>query len=99
MQIRSLGTQSVNGVPIINNRQFEGFVTAKDGESIVAAANLTHTESRTLNGYSLLTSAPGLSNRNTQETDDEMLVVLTTHVVSGNPKEGPTVFLPNTMPR
>ena len=99
MQIRSLGTQSVNGVPIINNRQFEGFVTAKDGESIVAAANLTHTESRTLNGYSPLTSAPGLSNRNTQETDDEMLVVLTTHVVSGNPKEGPTVFLPNTMPR
>ena len=73
MQIRSLGTQTVNGVPIINNQEFNGFVSAKDGESIVAAGNLTQSESRTLQGYSLLTSVPGLANRTTQEADDEML--------------------------
>ena len=38
MQIRSLGAQSVNGVPIINNREFNGYVSAKDGQSIIAAA-------------------------------------------------------------
>ncbi len=47
----------------------------------------------------LLTSVPGLANRNTQETDDELLVVLTPHVVIANPEAGPLILLPNTMPR
>ena len=99
MQIRSLGAQSVNGVPIINNREFNGYVTAKDGESIIAAANISLSESRTLQGYSPLTNVPGLANRNTMETDDEMLVVLTPHVVIANPEAGPFIMLPNTMPK
>jgi type II secretory pathway component GspD/PulD (secretin) len=99
MQIRSLGAMSVNGVPIINNREFNGFVTAKDGESIMAAANLNHSESRILQGFSLLTSISGLSKRTNMETDDEMLVVLTPRVVIANPEAGPIIMLPNTMPK
>jgi Flp pilus assembly secretin CpaC len=99
MQIRSLGTQTVNGIPTINNQEFNGFISAKDGESIIAASNLTRSESRTLQGYSLLTSVPGLANRNTQENDDELMIILTPHVVSANPEAGPIVLLPNTMPR
>ncbi len=99
MQIRSLGAMSVNGVPIINNREFNGFISAKDGESIMAAANLNHSESRTLQGFSLLTTISGLAKRETMETDDEMLVVLTPHVVSANPEAGPIIMLPNTMPK
>jgi type II secretory pathway component GspD/PulD (secretin) len=98
MQIRSLGTQTVNGIPTINNQEFNGFISAKDGESIIAASNLTKSEARTLQGYSLLTSVPGLANRSIQETDDELMVVLTTHVVSANPEAGPIILLPNTMP-
>jgi general secretion pathway protein D len=99
MQIRSLGTQTVNGAPVINNQEFNGFISANDGESIIAAGNLTQSESRTLHGYSLLTSVPGLANRNTQATDDELLVILTPRVVSANPEAGPIILLPNTMPR
>ena len=99
MQIRSLGTQTVNGIPTINNQEFNGFISAKDGESIIAASNLTRSESRTLQGYSLLASVPGLANRNTQENDDELMIILTPHVVSANPEAGPIVLLPNTMPR
>jgi type II secretory pathway component GspD/PulD (secretin) len=99
MQIRSLGTQTVNGIPIINNQEFNGVVSAKDGESIIAASNLTQSESRTLQGYSLLTAVPGLSNRNTQVADSELLVVLTPHVVIANPTAGPIILLPNTTPR
>jgi tetratricopeptide (TPR) repeat protein len=99
MQIRSLGTQTVNGVPIINNQEFNGIVSAKNGESVAVAGNLTQSESRILNGYSLLTSIPGLANRNVQEEDDELLVVLTPHVVIANPQAGPPILLPNTMPR
>jgi type II secretory pathway component GspD/PulD (secretin) len=99
MKIRSLGTQTVNGSPVINNQEFNGFISANDGESIIAAGNLTQSESRTLHGYSLLTSVPGLANRNTQATDDELLVILTPRVVSANPEAGPIILLPNTMPR
>ncbi len=99
MQIRSLGSQTVNGVPIINNQEFNGFVSAKNGESVAVAGNLSLSESRILNGYSLLTSIPGLANRNTTEDDDELLIVLTPHVVIANPEAGPSILLPNTMPR
>ena len=99
MQLRSLGTQTVNGIPIINNQEFNGVISANDGESIIAASNLTKSEARTLQGYSVLTSVPGLANRNTQETDDELMVILTPRVVSANPEAGPFIFLPNTMPR
>ena len=44
MNIRSLGAQVVNGIPIINNREFNGYITAVDGESIIAVSNLTRTE-------------------------------------------------------
>ncbi len=99
MQLRSLGAQTVNGIPIINNQEFNGVVSANDGQSIIAASNLTKSEALTLQGYSLLSSVPGLSNRNTQETDDELMVILTPRVVSANPEAGPMIFLPNTMPR
>jgi len=99
MQLRSLGTQTVNGVPIINNREFNGFVSAKNGESVAVAGNLSLSESRILNGYSLLNSIPGLANRTTEENEDELLVVLTPHVVIANPEAGPPILLPNTMPR
>jgi type II secretory pathway component HofQ len=99
MQLRSLGTQTVNGVPIINNQEFNGYVSANDGESIVAASHLTQSESRTLQGYPLLAAIPGLANRNVQEDDDELMIVLTPHVVIANPEAGPNILLPNIMPR
>lgn len=99
MQLRSLGTQSVNGLPIINNTEFNGYVSAKAGESIAAASNLTQSEARTLQGYSFLASVPGLTNRNLQEDDDELMIILTPRVVIPNPEAGPSILLPNTMPR
>jgi len=99
MQLRSLGAQTVNGLPIINNTEFNGYVSAKDGESIAAASNLTQSEARTLQGYSFLASVPGLANRNIQEDDDELMVILTPRVVTHNPEAGASILLPNTMPR
>jgi hypothetical protein len=99
MQLRSLGTQTVNGLPVINNIEFNGYVSAKDGEPIAAASNLTQSESRTLQGYSFLASIPGLTNRTTDEDDDELMVILTPRVVIPNPEAGPNILLPNIMPR
>ena len=51
LQIRSLGTQTVNGIPIINNREYSGSITLKNGETGVVAGLLSVADSRSINGY------------------------------------------------
>jgi tetratricopeptide (TPR) repeat protein len=91
MNIRSLGAQVVNGIPIVNNREFNGYITAPDGESIIVVSNLTKSEGRMVTGWPV----PPLKSYSNQETDDEMLVVLTPHVVVANPEAGPTIPVPS----
>jgi general secretion pathway protein D len=85
LQIRSLGTQNVNGIPIINNREYNGQITVKDGESSVVTGLIDMDDSRSINGYPFLGRVPGLSyaasvhNKNVSE--DELLIVITPHIV------------------
>ena len=39
---------------------------------------------------------PPLKEYSNQETDDELLVVITPHVVVANPEEGPSLLVPST---
>lgn len=85
--IRSLGGTSLNGVPVINNREYKGAINVKEGEPAVIAGAITHTELRSMNGIPGLGNVP-LLNRimttNSKENDeDEVLVVVTPHIVSG----------------
>jgi general secretion pathway protein D len=86
LQIRTLGTQNLNGVPVISNREFKGSITLKDGEPAVVAGSVSHTEVRTLSGIPGMASVPGLNKvmaSNSKEDDeDELLVVITPHVIS-----------------
>jgi general secretion pathway protein D len=86
LQIRALGTQNLNGVPVISNREFKGSITLKDGEPAVVAGSVSHTEMRTLSGIPGLGTVPGLNKimaSNSKEDDeDELLVVITPHVIS-----------------
>ncbi len=103
MEIRSLGTTSVNGVPIINNRQYSGSISADDGESIVIAGLLTRTEQKNLTGLPLLSRIPALgklfSTEGTSTENTELLLVVTPHILrspEGRPSE---IVLPATAPR
>ncbi len=91
LQLRSLGTQNVNGIPIINNREFNGYISAPDGETIIAVSNLTQSEARAVNGWPV----PGMNVHNNQETDDELMVILTPHVVVAYPQAGPMIMVPS----
>ncbi len=95
MQLRSLGAQSVNGIPIINNREFNGYISAPDGESIMVVSNLTQSEANAVSGWPV----PPLKSYSRQETDDELLVVLTPHVVVANPRAGLTIAAPSIVSR
>ncbi len=85
MQVRSLAGQSVNGVPIISNREYKGSVTLLDGEPAVVAGELSHSEQRSLTGIPGFGQIPGFTqiegSHSNQSEDDDLLIVLTPHVV------------------
>ena len=87
VQLRSLGAQSVNGVPIINSREYNGTITLKDGEPGVVTGSGSRSEQFSMSGIPGLANLPLLnrldSSNTRQHEEDELLVVITPHVVSG----------------
>ena len=99
LAIRSLGTQTVNGMPIINNREYTGTITVKDGESSVVTGLLSRADALSLVGYPFLSRVPGLNyaaaEHNNNAMDDELMVVITPHVVRMPERNSFAVALPN----
>ena len=85
LQLRSLGTQNVNGIPIINNREYTGEIAVKDGETSVVTGLIDMNDSRSINGYPFLGQVPGLgygaSVHNKNVTEDELLITITPHIL------------------
>ncbi|HWY58908.1 MAG TPA: hypothetical protein VNZ03_30880 [Terriglobales bacterium] len=98
MEFRTLAGQSINGVPVIANREYKGAITLVDGEPAVVAGAMSQTEQLSLNGIPGLGAVPGInkimvSNSKMDETD-ELLVVVTPHVVDLSPGQSTEVWLP-----
>ncbi len=99
VRLRTLAGQSLNGVPIIANREYKGSINLQDGEPAVVASSITHSELLSLTGIPGLGAIPGLNrlattNNKTQE-DDELLVVITPHVMDLKQVQDTEVWLPN----
>jgi general secretion pathway protein D len=81
VQIQSLGT-----VPDILNRQYKGGILVKNGEQALVAGMITQSDENTLNGLPLISTIPGLgyltSQQGKQEENDELLIVITPHVIN-----------------
>ena len=91
IQLRNLQGQSVNGVPILSNEEFQGSITLLEGQPAVVAGAITHSQQRSLTGLPGLGAVPGLnqvmSSNSTQQEDDELLVVITPRVVARSAQE------------
>jgi general secretion pathway protein D len=98
LNIRTLGGQSVNGIPIILNREYTGSITLKNEESGVVAGLISKADSRSLSGYPFLSRVPvatyaaGVHDKNVN--DDELLIVMTPHIVRMASSAGFAVQLP-----
>jgi type II secretory pathway component GspD/PulD (secretin) len=98
LNIRTLGGQSVNGIPIILNREYSGSITLKNEESGVVAGLISKDDSRSLSGYPFLSRVPvatyaaGVHDKNVN--DDELLIVMTPHIVRMASGAGFAVQLP-----
>jgi general secretion pathway protein D len=97
INLKSLAGQSINGVPVIGNREYKGSIALLDGEPAVVAGEVTHNETRALSGIPGLGSIPGfnkLATTNTKQIeDDELLIVITPHVVSRGTGQATEVYL------
>ena len=95
---RALGSTNVNGVPIISNREFTGGILLKDGEPAFIAGMITESDQRSLNGLPLFSRVPGFgvltSQNSRQEMDDELLILITPHVLSSPQRtEAPEIWM------
>ncbi|HXY04259.1 MAG TPA: hypothetical protein VEI49_11840, partial [Terriglobales bacterium] len=98
MQLRNLAGQSLNGVPVIANRQYKGSISLLNGEPALVASSLTLSEQLSMTGIPGLGSIPGLNkvattNSKTEE-QDELLVVITPHVVNLESPPNEEIWLP-----
>ncbi len=97
MQFRALTAQSIDGIPVISNREYKGTITLKEGESGVVAGSVSRTDSRSMSGIPGLGAVPGLNkvltSNNKQENDDELLLVITPYVISSGERSSSAVWL------
>jgi general secretion pathway protein D len=98
MQLRSLLGQSFNGVPVIAQREYKGMITLQNGEPGVVVGSVSTTDQRSLSGIPGLAQLPAVNrvmgSNNKQLEDDELMVVITPHVLSSPVSGGAEVWLP-----
>jgi len=85
---------------VIANREYKGNVTLVDGEPAVVAGALSQSEQLSLTGIPGLGDIPGINKIMTTNTrmdeTDELLVVVTPHVVTLSPGQSTEVWLPKS---
>jgi general secretion pathway protein D len=97
MQVRSLTGQSNNGVPVISNREYKGSINLKDGEPAVVAGEISKTDTLSMSGIPGLGFLPVLNqamvNNSKQEETDELMIILTPHVLANFNRTSPEIWL------
>jgi general secretion pathway protein D len=98
IQFRTLGATSVNGIPVIANREYKGGILLKEGEPAVVAGMITASDQKSLSGLPLVSRIRGLgyltSQTSKQEQDDELLILITPYVVrSPERTEAPEIWM------
>lgn len=91
MQLSSLAGSTLNGLPLMNNRQYQAITTVKVGETTVLVSSLSRQESNAVTGIPGLSDLPGfqdLTNKNNNVDVAELAIVITPHIVRPVRREG-----------
>ena len=89
VEIKGLGTQDVNGIPVLTNRSFEQTARVVDGQPTLIVSALQPQESLTLTGW------PGLqvlAHRNRQNQDTELVIVVRPRLVRMPDYKSQTIY-------
>ncbi len=91
LKITALAGSSLNGIPLMTNREFSGVVTLKEGAGAVLLSELDKQESQALSGTPGLTEIPGLNNVTDKDVQNDyatLLVAITPRLISGPQNRG-----------
>jgi type II secretory pathway component GspD/PulD (secretin) len=85
LQIKGLGTQQLNSIPVLTNRAYKGSITLKDGEPAEVAAIIDNQVQSATSGYPGIGGLPGVSsviNTNSKQNNStEILILVTPHII------------------
>jgi len=96
MKLDALAGTSIDGNPVLNNREFSGVVTLKAGEATVVATEMDKSQSQAISGTPGLSEIPGMNNvtdKDLQKSYATLVIVMTPHVVRGPQAAGHTVMM------
>ena len=90
-EFKVLGSEALNGIPIISTRKLTSRVRLKNDETAVVAGLMSLNEARSVSGLAGLAQIPGLgalvSRRDKSRDSDEVIIVLRPHLLSMPPDE------------
>lgn len=100
LKLNALQGASINGLPVLNNREYQAITSLEVGQSALMMSALSRQESEALTGYPGLSDLPGLqafTNNNSNLDYSELAIVITPHLVRPTPREfaGQMVLLPH----
>ena len=85
LEIVGLGAASLNNIPQLTNRSYQGNITVKEGEPSVIMGAVNDQELRSTQGYPGIGQVPGVRtvlNLNTHQREhNQIVVIITPHVV------------------
>ncbi len=103
LTLRAVLATQPNGPPALTNRETRGTISTEDGEPVVIAGLVGKGEIEAINGIPLLSAIPGLgrafSVESKQKTSDDLLIVLTPHIVYDRRAGGLYIPMPTKVPK
>jgi Flp pilus assembly secretin CpaC len=84
LKIEALAGSTLDGNPILENRQFASDLTLGDGESALMVSNVTQSEAAAMTGIPGLSELPGFqmpTEQTVQKQNSQLVVVVTPHIV------------------
>jgi len=100
LKVRALTGASSNGVPVIGNREYTGSINLMNEQSAVVAGQISQSETRSASGIPGIGHIPGAAlvvNSNSKQKDvNELLVVITPHIISSADQQSSEIWMPAT---
>ena len=103
LTLRAVLATQANGPPALTNRESRGTISTEDGQPVVIAGLVGNSEMKAINGVPLISAIPALgkafSVASKERTTDDLLIVLTPHIVFERRARGSYIPLPAKVPK
>lgn len=84
VKITALAGGSLNGIPVLANRQFSSDLTTHDGDTVMMVSATSKSETAAITGLPGLSEIPGFqstTNRNGTQATSDLVLLVTPHIV------------------